>query len=69
MCWIRLSQVWWIFLNSMRGKNDAQMWINQRKNNIEVDKVKGFMVVLYIHSQDGAKGRQGFLKTSYLKEI
>ena len=25
--------------------------------------------ILYIHSQDGAKGRQGFLKTSYLKEI
>ena len=56
-------------MNSMRGKNDAQMWINQRKNNIEVDKVKGFMVVLYIHSQDGAKGRQDFLKTSYLTEI
>ena len=42
------------------------MWINKRKCDIEVDNVKSFRIVLYIHNQDGAKGRQSFQKTSYL---
>lgn len=42
------------------------MWINKRKCDIEVDNVKSFRIVLYIHNQDGAKGRQGFRKASYL---